>query len=56
MTGELLTLLVVIKNKEINKNDYNFNVTNQELQLQQAKFEFNMKKYNLKLHWQKNIF
>ena len=56
MTGELLILLAVFSNKEITKNDYNFKVTNQELQLQQTKFEFNMKKYNIKLNWQKNIF
>lgn len=56
MTGGLIIFLVLSQPSKIKSDDYNFIVSDQELQLQQTKFEFNMKKYDLKLNWQKNIF
>lgn len=45
MTGELAIFLVLSQPNKIKSDDYNFIVSNQEIQLQQTKFEFNMKKY-----------
>ena len=45
MTGGLAIILILLQSSKIKSDDYNFIVSDQEMQLQQAKLEFNMKKY-----------